>query len=75
MSLVAVPSEGLLMPGALGATVSTVMLTAVEAPEVLPAASLAVAVIEPGVGQTAPQLVEDGDGHDGGPVEELSEAG
>jgi hypothetical protein len=44
--LVSVPSEGLLMLGALGAAVSTVMLTALEALEVLPAASLALAVIE-----------------------------
>jgi hypothetical protein len=34
------------MLGALGATVSTVMLTALEASEVLPAASVAVALIE-----------------------------
>ena len=34
------------MLGALGATVSTVMLTALEAPEVLLAASVAVAVSE-----------------------------
>ena len=44
--LVTVPSEGLLMLGALGAAVSTVMLTALEAPEVLLAASVAVVVIE-----------------------------
>ena len=44
--LVTVPSEGLLMTGALGAAVSTVMLIALEAPEVLPAASVAVALIE-----------------------------
>ena len=44
--MVVVPLVGLLIAGALGAAVSTVMLIAPEALEVLPAASVAVAVIE-----------------------------
>ena len=44
--LVTVPSEGLLMLGTLAAPVSTVTLTALEALEVLLAASVAVAVME-----------------------------
>src|SRR5215212_942393 len=44
--LVMVPSAGLVMPGALGTTVSMVMLRTGEAGEVLPAASVALAVME-----------------------------
>ena len=45
-SLVTVPLAGLVMIGGLGAAVSTVILTALEAVEVLLAASVAVAVME-----------------------------
>jgi hypothetical protein len=45
LSLVVVPLAGLDITGADGADVSIVMLTAVEAGEVLPAASVALAVM------------------------------
>ena len=44
--LVTVPSEGLLMTGALGAAVSIKMTSGAEGLEVLSAASVAVAIIE-----------------------------